>query len=428
MELPAEFQYLFVVVGLFIVPRVLQRMRIPSAITCVAIGAAVGMGFHAFQSDSTVGLLATLGIVSLFLFAGIEVDLAELRRGLRVVIEHLLVQFVLLGLTAWAMANIFALATRPAVLMALALLTPSTGFILDSLTAFGLREDRAQWVKTKAIASEILALVVLFVTVQSSSPVTLGLSSLAIAVMVLILPPMFRVFARYLLPHAPGSEFSFLVIVAVLCAYLTRELGVYYLVGAFAVGVTALRMQQELPALASTRITHGIELFASFFIPFYFFKAGLHLEARDFTPRALGIGAAFAAVMIPVRIGVVSVHRRVSMSDPLLGGARVGLSLVPTLVFTIVIADILRDRYELPVELYGALIVVSLIDTTIPGLLLRAPTPGFLEPHVKEIRPVGPSSPAPAEPGSAPQGEQRGGPRISTSKPEDALDDDELGR
>lgn len=381
-DIPQELQYLVVVVGLFIVPRVLQRARIPTAITCVALGAGLGMGLHAFHGDATVALLSTLGIVTLFLFAGLEVDLGELRRGARVVVEHLVVQLLLLALTAWSVGEIFSLDARPAVLLALALLTPSTGFILDALAAFGLRADRAHWVKTKAIATEIVALLVLFVTVQSSSPSTLALSSAAIVAMVVLLPPMFRVFARHLLPHAPRSEFTFLVIVAVLCAYLTRELGVYYLVGAFVVGVVALRMQREIPALASPRISHGVELFASFFIPFYFFKAGLHLEASDFTPRALAIGVAFIAVMVPIRVGVVAIHRWISLGEPLQGGARVGLSLVPTLVFTVVIADILRERYELSPELYGALIIVSLVDTTIPGLFLRTAAPAFDEPHV----------------------------------------------
>lgn len=400
-SLPLELQYLLVVVGLFIVPRLLQRARIPSAITCVGIGAALGMGLHAFEGDETVGLLATLGIVTLFLFAGLEVDIGELRRGLRVVIEHLVVQAVLLAGASWALAAIFDLEVRPAVLMALALVTPSTGFILDSLAAFGLRADRAQWVKTKAIASEILALVVLFVTVQSTSPLTLGVSGGAIVAMVLVLPPLFRVFAKHLLPHARGSEFTFLVIVAILCAYVTRELGVYYLVGAFVVGITALRMRKDVPELASDRITHGVELFASFFIPFYFFKAGLHLHAEDFSVDALWIGAVFVACTIPVRIGLVAIHRRLSLGEPLRDGARVGLSLVPTLVFTIVIADILRERYDLSPTLYGALIVLSLVDTTIPGLLLRA-APGFVEPHVAPAADATPPEATEAAPSSQP--------------------------
>ncbi|MBK7092132.1 MAG: hypothetical protein IPH59_10520 [bacterium] len=64
---------------------------------------------------------------------------------------------------------------------------------------------------------------------------------------------------------------------AVVCAFVTRELGVYYLVGAFVAGVAAQRFREELPAMASEQMLHAVELFASVFVPFYFFNAGLHL-------------------------------------------------------------------------------------------------------------------------------------------------------
>lgn len=69
--------------------------------------------------------------------------------------------------------------------------------------------------------------------------------------MVVLLPPVFRAFAIVIAPFAPKTEFTFLVLVALLCALITRELGVYYLVGAFVVGLTAVRLRKELPALSS---------------------------------------------------------------------------------------------------------------------------------------------------------------------------------
>ena len=56
---------MLLVFGLFIVPKALQRFRLPGAVTCLAIGAALNIGFHLFHEDHTVKLLATLGIVSM---------------------------------------------------------------------------------------------------------------------------------------------------------------------------------------------------------------------------------------------------------------------------------------------------------------------------------------------------------------------------
>lgn len=380
-SLSPELQYLLVVVGLFIVPRILQRFRLPSAITCLGLGALLGIGFHLFHEGNVIPLLATLGIVSLFLFAGLEVDVDELRRGAKITLGHLAVQTLVLCASTAALGSYFLLEWRAALLMALAIFTPSTGFILDSLPAFGLNEQQRYWVKTKAIASELVALLALFVTVQSASFAGLFQASAVLVVMVVLLPLVFELFARVILPYAPKSEFAFLLILALVCAYVTRQLGVYYLVGAFVVGVTAVRLRKRLPVLASERLLVGIELFASFFIPFYFFKAGVHLEERYFTERSLVLGLAFVAVGVPLRVGVVALFRRFTLKESWADSSRVGLSLVPTLVFSLVLADILRERYALSAELFGALVVFALCNTVLPGLILRASPPEFSEPE-----------------------------------------------
>ena len=41
---------------------------------------------------------------------------------------------------------------------------------------------------------------------------------------------------------------------------------------------------------------HAVEMFASFFVPFYFFYAGLTLRTGDFTLGALLLGAGFTQV------------------------------------------------------------------------------------------------------------------------------------
>jgi Kef-type K+ transport system membrane component KefB len=304
-----------------------------------------------------------------------------MRRGLRVTLGYLAIQLLLLGGGSWLAVRLFELAWRPALLLTLAILTPSTGFILDSLSVFGLNEKQRFWVKTKAIASELVALVALFLVVQSSDLLGLGLASVALGTMITLLPFAFYLFARRVLPFAPKSEFTFLLILALLCAFVTRRLGVYYLVGAFVVGVTAVRLSKRLPEFASERLLIGIELFASFFIPFYFFKAGLHLSTELFTLKGVALGLAFVVIAVPLRVATVAVFRRFALDENIRDSARVGLSLVPTLVFTFVLADILRERYALPDHLFGALTIFALVNTAIPGILLRTAPPDFVAPE-----------------------------------------------
>jgi len=359
------------------VPRVLQRYGLPTAVTSVGLGALAGLGLGLFHEDHTVELLATLGIVSLFLFAGLEVNLGELRRELPVLSQHIAVQLGLFVGVAFLVRPLFGLEFRAAALVSLALVTPSTGFILDSLASLGVTDRERFWIKSKAIATEIVALLVLFVTLQSSSLEQLALSVGVLAALIAVLPLVFRAFARVVVPYAPKSEFAFLLMIAVLCAFATRKLGVYYLVGAFVVGLTAQRFRERLPAITSEQMLHAVEMFASFFVPFYFFRAGLHLQREDFGWNALGTGLLLLLSLALVRVAAVAIHRRIALREPVRSGMRIGVSMLPTLVFTLVLADILRERFGISATLFGALIVYTLANTLIPSFVLWLPPRGY---------------------------------------------------
>lgn len=377
----AELVYVGLLFSLFVVPRLLQRWRIPAAITAVSLGAIAGPGFHLLERDSTVGLLSTLGIVSLFLFAGLEVEARDLRRQRRVLAEHLLLLFGGLVLVAWIASRSLGLQARPAMLVALAVLTPSTGFILDSLPGLGLSPTAAYWVRTKAIAAELLALGVMFVVLQSASAGGMALSSAALLGMVALLPRVFRVFARFIVPHAPKTEFSFLLLVSVICALVTKHLGVYYLVGAFIVGMVAQGFRRQLPAIASEKMLHAVEAFASIFVPFYFFHAGLVLRADDFSLGAVGFGLLLLLVAIPLRILLVGLHRGMRFREELREGLQVSIPMIPTLVFTLVVANILRERFDTPRYVFGGLVVYALVNTILPSMIFRSSPPGFDAPE-----------------------------------------------
>lgn len=380
-----ELQYVLLLFILFVLPRVLQRFRLPSAITCVALGAAAGMGLGIFQQDAAVDLLSTLGIVSLFLFAGLDVNFGELRRNAGILTQHLAVRFVLLLLVTLIARYAFGFAVRPSVLIALALITPSTGFILDALGYFGVSTYEGAWIKSKAIAAELVALVALFLALQPPEAGALAASVFILGALVALLPFVFRLFAAVVLPYAPKSEFAFLLMVAVLCALVTRWLGAYYLIGAFVVGLTAQRFRERMPAIASEHMVHAVEVFASFFVPFYFFHAGVRLRSEEFNLDAAILGLGFAVVFVPLQIALVSFHRRLALGEPLLKGARIGIAMVPTLVFTLVIAEILQERFELPQPVFGALIVYTLLNTLIPGFILRMPPPALEDVHAPEV-------------------------------------------
>jgi Kef-type K+ transport system membrane component KefB len=379
--MPRDLTYILLLFVLFVVPRFLQRYRLPSAITSLGLGiAAAALGL--FQHDPTITLLSTFGIVALFLMAGLDADVEELRPDVSVLLQHLAFWSVALVGVAIGASAVFHLAAGSAILVALAVITPSAGFILDSLGSFGLTAAEQRWIKSKTIATEFLALGVMFAVLQSTSVRHLALSTLALAMLLAVLPPLFRWFAVRVAPYAPRSEFAFLLMVAMVCASATRALGVYYLVGAFLVGLAARQFRTRLPAASSERVLGGVEAFAVVFVPFYFFKAGLGVHGSEFPASALALGTVLLIAGVSLRLGKTALHRWLALREPPAKSLRIGLALLPTLVFTLVLVDVLRDRPEVPPVLIGGLVLYTTLVTLLPGLLLRVPPADYQTPRL----------------------------------------------
>lgn len=114
-------------------------------------------------------------------------------------------------------------------------------------------------------------------------------------------------------------------------------------------------------------------------MPFYFFHAGVKLSAEYFSPLAIGTAAVLLLAAIPLRLGAVVLHRKLRFSEPWRQGLRIGVSMLPTTVFTLVLVDILRDTFQAPPFLLGALIIYTFANTLVPSLFLRVPAEEFAE-------------------------------------------------
>lgn len=375
-KIPGQIIFIALLFILFLLPKGLQRFKIPGAITSLILGAAaVQLGLS--QNDPTVTLLSTLGIVALFLFAGLDVDGGEIISNAKPLIIHAAIWSALAAATTIVAARWLHIPTRAAALIALALVTPSTGFILSSLGQFGLNASEQKSVRTYAIGSELVALAALFLVLQATSFEHLALAIAAMIGIVLVIPVMFRAFAAIVEPHAPKSEFAFLLMVAIVCAYATRLLGVYYLVGAFLVGVAAQRYRASHPAMTSEKMIDALESFGSVFIPFYFFHAGMGIAGDYLTIESILIGAGLVLTFVPIRIAIIALHRKVVLGEGLRLSLRPASAMVPTLVFTLVLVEILEDRFGFSRIFAGGLVLYTVVNTLIPGFVLRGEPADF---------------------------------------------------
>src|SRR5688500_16226082 len=74
---PEDLGFIVLLCVLFVIAKVLQRYRIQAATTSLLLGALASITGIAHES-LTLQMLTTFGIVSLFLFAGLEIQAEEL--------------------------------------------------------------------------------------------------------------------------------------------------------------------------------------------------------------------------------------------------------------------------------------------------------------------------------------------------------------
>jgi Kef-type K+ transport system membrane component KefB len=362
--------YLTTFFAVLVIPRALQRFRLPAPLTSFAMGILAAIFVKRLVEDEVLPVIATLGIASLFLFAGLEVDLDEIRHRLLRLITNFLIRGLFLAGMAWLAIRYLQLSWQAAMLLALAVFTPSTGFILDTLPRSGLDPDEQTEVAINAIAGEIAALLALFFVSQAGSAQTLLVSGGGLVLLIVLTPFVYLALGRYVVSHAPESQFSLLLMVGIICAVITKALGVYYLVGAFVAGIVAGLLKKRMPDLASPTNLHAIRLFASFFVPFYFFHGGLEVPPGALVFQSLLYGAGFALLVLPVRISKNWAQARYLSRRTAGSGLRIAIALTPTLIFTLVIANILREKFHVDDALFGGLLVYAAVSTTLPSLVL----------------------------------------------------------
>src|SRR5262249_50810451 len=197
----------------------------------------------------------------------------------------------LVGMTFIAQ-RLFDIEWQPACLTALAVLTSSTGFILDSLDQFGIDGEDRSLVANEAIIGEVLALGVLFFVLQLGDARGFAMASAALVALSIAIPAAYYAITRWILPHAPESEFSLLVMVAIAAGFVTARLGVEYLLGAFLAGLIASQMSRRVSLLETPHAMHAVKLFSSFFMPFYFFHNGSQIAHETLSGTAIAIGLA----------------------------------------------------------------------------------------------------------------------------------------
>jgi Kef-type K+ transport system membrane component KefB len=370
-----EIQYLIIFSSVLIFPKIIQRFKVPVGITCLALGIVTSSLYPELRHDQLLLLLSRLGITSLFLFAGMEVKVDELKEHKGPLLKHLGFGLIIIFGLSMALQYYFDLDYRVAVILSLGLLTPSTGFILNSLDSYKLTKSQRYWISSKSISEEMMAVLVLFFAMQSHDLNALFISIGVLFILLFGLPIVFRLFIRYIAPYAPKSEVAFLIILALLCGVITKKIGTYYLVGAFIVGIVAGRFKHFMDEKEDKNIFEVLSVFFGIFIPFYFYKSGLNLSLDILTKEGVIIGAFLSLYLIPLRYYYTNFTTINFLGREVYAPWKVSLSLMPTLIFGLVISTILLERYQVKPSIVTGLFIYTIISSILPAFAFETNPP-----------------------------------------------------
>jgi len=361
-------------IGLIIIlPRLGQLLRVPMPLAAIVLGILAARYNLISQAEDSIYLLSTLAITLLFLFAGLEADVrafaADWKRLAVLSGTHVLLSLGLCG----ALMGFLGLPFGAAALIAIGVLTPSAGFILDSLPSMNLSPSDMPRVRSFAILLEVASLFLLLFATRAESPAKFIGTVAALATAALLLPIVWIKLRKTLFKSVPRSEFVCLVLIAMLASYGSRELGMYYIFGAFFTGFIIAGLKVESLDQESMRYIHAIELITVLLLPIYFLHAGSRIDIASVTTASLALAAVFL-LAIPFRMFPILAAQRVVTKTPSKGLMPVAIALTPTLVFGLVMAEILMTTPGVPQWIPGALVIYTLAATLFPTFLLRAQT------------------------------------------------------
>jgi hypothetical protein len=95
------------------------------------------------------------------------------------------------------------------------------------------------------------------------------------------------------------------------------------------------------------------------------------MPSQIFTKDALIISLVILAITLPIKIISVVIQRRFSFTENWRDNFTIAISLTPTLIFGMVLADILKEKFGLSDSLYVGLIIYSLLTTIVSQILLK---------------------------------------------------------
>jgi len=396
MELHQFFLFLAIIlISARVFSETVARFGIPSVIGELLAGLLIGPSVLGWVSpDTTMKLLAEIGIILLLFEVGMDTDLSRLARSGSKPVVVALIGFTLpfalgYGVSAW----VFGLPELTALFVGGTLTATSIGITVRVLDDLGKRHsDEAQIVIGAAVLDDILGVMTLaflyqFVVEQHASFDALGEVGLYI-LLFMVLTPLVAKLASVVIDrldqHAatPGLLLTMALSLILLFSWLAHAVGAPEIMGGFAAGLAfsqhfGFRLWMgKAPALEfkpSPKLAHRLEEqmrpLIHTFSPLFFVMVGVSLNLK-----AVDWGSAFIWGLAGMLLLVAFFGKFAAgffIRESRRNQIAIGLSMIPRGEVGLIFAQLGFSQGILNGELYAALLIVIALTTMSPPFLLK---------------------------------------------------------
>lgn len=290
ITLPLTNPVLIFAVILFIIllaPVVLHRLRIPDLIGLILAGALIGPnGLGIMLRDSSIELFGTVGLLYIMFIAGLEIDMADLRKNYGKTLTFGAYTFLIPMIVGTLTSVYFLNFSWPTSILLASMYASHTLITYPIVSKYGITRNRVVSIAIGGtVITCILALLVLAVIVGMSVGeinetfwIKLGLSSIAFTAVVLIVFPIVgrAFFKRY---DDSVGQYIFVLALVFLASFLAEAAGLEAIIGAFLAGLALNKLIPNTSALMNRIDFVGNAIF----IPIFLIGVGMLVNVKTFT-------------------------------------------------------------------------------------------------------------------------------------------------
>ncbi len=348
-----------------------KKLKQPAVLGQILVGIVLGMGI--MEKSEFVNHISEIGVILLMFIAGLETDVNELKASgassTTIAIAGVIFPVVLVGVAAYLMTGNLIISLFLGIIST----ATSVSISVQTLQEMGfLKTRQGIGILGAAIIDDIIGIILLTLMIGVVSPASdssIGMVSLKIFMFFVIAIVIGAIFIKVISRIGTTSNLnkkivSYALIACLGMAFLSEEMGVAAITGAYFAGVIFSMTPYH------HKVSHDVQLIAySFFTPVFFVGIGLGVDMGSIA-MAIGLGL---TILI---LGVIGKIFGCGLGAKMMGfnnkhSLQIGIGMVPRAEVAIIITNLGVQIGILGQKEFGAVILMVVATTLMTPSLLK---------------------------------------------------------